>query len=308
MSRDTSFYYSFLVLPARKRSAIVAVWDFCRAVDDAVDQVMPDSAAELAPEVIPEVGPEVAPELALRGVLSDAARARAAEQLCGWRRELKDVYEGTPSTPQGIGLQPFVREFGLPREQFESLIDGVEMDLAHARYADFEALTGYCRRVASTVGLICLEIFGYRDPRARDFAVNLGLALQITNIIRDVAEDLRNGRVYLPTEDLERFAVSEADLRAGKVTPAIAALLRFECERAHRYYETAAAQLPRADAHSLVAAEIMGAIYFEILQRIERHGYDVFRERIRVPRPQRAAIALRVWLRALARRTLLHGR
>ena len=300
MSRDTSFYYSFLVLPARKRSAIVAVWDFCRAVDDAVDQVVP--------EPVPEAASEPASEPVLRGVLNDAARIHAADQLCGWRRELKDVYEGTPTTPQGIGLQPFVREFGLPREQFESLIDGVEMDLAHARYATFEALTGYCRRVASTVGLICLEIFGYRDPRSRDYAVNLGLALQITNIIRDVAEDLRNGRVYLPAEDLHRFAVSEADLQAGQVTPAIAALLRFECERAHRYYEAAAAQLPRADAYSLVAAEIMGAIYFEILQRIERQGYDVFSERVRVPRPQRAAIALRVWLRALARRTLMHGR
>ena len=300
MSRDTSFYYSFLVLPARKRSAIVAVWDFCRAVDDAVDQVVP--------EPVPEAASEPASEAALRGVLSDAARTHAKEQLCGWRRELKDVYEGTPSTPQGIGLQPFVREFGLPREQFESLIDGVEMDLAHARYATFEALTGYCRRVASTVGLICLEIFGYRDPRSREYAVNLGLALQITNIIRDVAEDLRNGRVYLPAEDLHRFAVSEADLQAGQVTPAISALLRFECERARRYYQAAAEQLPRADAYSLVAAEIMGAIYFEILQRIERQGYDVFSERVRVPRPQRAAIALRVWLRALARRTLMHGR
>jgi phytoene synthase len=303
MSRDTSFYYSFLVLPARKRSAIVAVWDFCRAVDDAVDEMVPEPEPEPASERASASASE-----ALRGVLSDATRARATAQLCGWRRELQDVYEGTPRTPQGIGLQPFVREFGLPRAQFESLIDGVEMDLAHARYPTFEALTGYCRRVASTVGLICLEIFGYRDPRARDFAVNLGLALQITNIIRDVAEDLRHGRVYLPTEDLERFAVSEADLRAGEVTPAIAALLRFECERAHRYYQTAAAQLPRADAYSLVAAEIMGAIYFEILRRIERHDYDVFSERIRVPRPQRAAIALRVWLRALARRTLMHGR
>jgi 15-cis-phytoene synthase len=286
MSRDTSFYYSFLVLPARKRSAIVAVWDFCRAVDDAVDQAEPERS----------------------GAPGDAARARAAEQLCEWRRELKNVYEGVPRTTQGIGLQPVVREFALPRDQFESLIDGVEMDLVPARYVTFEALTEYCRRVASTVGLICLEIFGYRDPRSREYAVSLGLALQITNIIRDVAEDLRSGRVYLPTEDLDRFAVSEADLRAGHVTPPISALLRFECERARRYYDAAAAQLPRADAYSLVAAEIMGAIYFEILQRIEARGYDVFRERIRVPRPRRAAIALRVWLRALAHRTVTHGR
>jgi phytoene synthase len=287
MSRDTSFYYSFLVLPARKRSAIVAVWDFCRAVDDAVDQVVP--------------------ELERSGIASDAARARASEQLCGWRRELKDVYEGTPATPQGQGLQPFVREFMLPRAQFESLIDGVEMDLTHARYATFDELAEYCRRVASTVGLICLEIFGYRDPRSRDYAVNLGLALQLTNIIRDVAEDLRSGRVYLPTEDLERFHVTEADLQAGVVTKPIAALLRFECERAHRLYQLAASQLPRTDAYSLVAAEIMGAIYFAILRRIERRGYDVFHERVRVPRPRRAAIALRVWLRALARHAIAPG-
>jgi len=284
MSRDTSFYCSFLVLPARKRGAIVAVWDFCRAVDDAVDQVVP--------------------ELERSGTPSDVARARATEQLCSWRRELKDVYEGTPRTPQGLGLQPFVREFTLPRAQFESLIDGVEMDLAQARYATFDALTEYCRRVASTVGLICLEIFGYRDARSREYAVSLGLALQLTNIIRDVAEDLRSGRVYLPTEDLQRFNVSEADLNAGIVTERIAALLRFECERAHRFYEAAAAQLPRADAYSLVAAEIMGAIYFEILRRIEQGGYDVFSQRVRVPRPQRAAIALRVWLRALTRHAL----
>ena len=158
--------------------------------------------------------------------------------------------------------------------------------------------------MASTVGLICVEIFGYRDPRSREYAVNLGLALQLTNIIRDVDEDLRSGRLYLPAEDLERFKVSEADLQAGVVTEPIAALLRFECERAHRHYEAASSQLPRADAYSLVAAEIMGAIYFEILRRIERRDYDVFRERVRVPRAQRAAIALRVWLRALARHAL----
>jgi len=279
MSRDTNFYYSFLVLPPVKRRAIVAVWDFCRAVDDAVDQVVPASARH--------------------GRLGPEARAKAAAQLCAWRDELRNIYEGTPVTAQGTALQPHVSEFNLPRRQFELLIDGVEMDLAHERYPTFAALTDYCHRVASTVGLICVEIFGYRDPRAQIFAEHLGLALQLTNIIRDVAEDLRSGRVYLPLEDLQRFGVSEGDLQAGRVTAGIAALLRFECERARSYYDRAAAQLPAADARTLVAAEIMGAIYFEILQRIERRGYDVFTERIRVPRPQRAAIALRVWLRSL---------
>jgi phytoene synthase len=279
MSRDTNFYYSFLVLPPRKRRAIIAVWDFCRAVDDAVDEVVPEE--EWA------------------GGLTDDARVKAAEQLGGWRGELAATYDGGPCTPQGIALQPFVREFDLPRKRFEELIDGVEMDLHQLRYETFAELVEYCRRVASAVGLICLEIFGYRNEAARTYAENLGLALQLTNIIRDVRSDIARGRIYLPTEDLQRFGVSEQDLRSGRLTPRVMELLRFECERAHGYYRRAAAQLPREDARSLVAAEIMGGIYFEILRRIERSGYDVFSSRIRVPRPRRAVIALRLWLKSL---------
>jgi 15-cis-phytoene synthase len=268
MSRDTSFYYSFLVLPPRKRRAIVAVWDFCRAVDDAVD-VLP----------LP-----------------------ADQPLAMWRVELNACYIGRePSTAQGKALQPFIREFSLPRQPFEDLIDGVEMDLSQVRYPTFHALAEYCRRVASTVGLICIEIFGYRDPKTPGYAVNLGMALQLTNIIRDIAVDLAQGRLYLPAEDLERFGVTEDDLRAGAVTGPIRDLLRFECERARYYYRCAADDLPAVDARSLLAAEIMGGIYFGILQRIERAGYNVFTRRIRVPRPARALIALRLWLRALLR-------
>ena len=279
MSRDTSFYYSFLVLPPAKRRAIIAVWDFCRAVDDAVDEVVPE------------------PEW--QGGLTPDARARAASQLSMWRRELAAAYDGEPQTDQGRALRPFIRDFGLPRQRFEELIDGVEMDLVQSRYETFDALEAYCRRVASAVGLICVEIFGYRDPLAREYAGSLGLALQLTNIVRDVAADARRGRIYLPEEDLVRFAVTEDDLRRGVVTPAVASLLRFECNRAREYYRRAAEQRPRVDAHSLMAAEIMGAIYFEILQRIERSGYDVFTRRIRVPRPYRAMLALRVWFRTL---------
>jgi phytoene synthase len=266
LSRDTSFYYSFLVLPPRKRNAIIAVWDFCRAVDDAVDE--------------------------------EEERTRAAEKLRAWRAELASCYNGTPpGTTEGKALQPYVGEFNLPRKPFEELIDGVEMDLNHARYPTFEALSEYCRRVASTVGLICVEIFGYRDPGTREYAVNLGMALQLTNIIRDVAVDLRNGRVYLPSDDLAKFGVREQSLRAGQVTPEVRALLAHECARAREFYQRAAALLPRRDARSLMAAEIMGAIYYEILQRIERAGYDVFSSRIRVPRPRRALIAARIFAR-----------
>ena len=279
MSRDTSFYYSFLVLPPRKRSAILAVWDFCRAVDDAVDEAAPADASG------------------------------AAEQLGMWRREVAACFEPnqSPSTEQGRTLKPFVREFNLPRAPFDELIRGVEMDLEQTRYATFEALTEYCGRVASMVGLICIEIFGYRDPATRSYAVDLGMALQLTNIVRDVATDLRRDRIYLPLEDLARFGVTEDALRAGKVTPEVRELLRHECERAREYYRRAAADLPPGDARSLVAAEIMGGIYFAILQRIERAGYDVFSRRIRVPRPHRAVIALRIWARTLLTATPHRG-
>jgi phytoene synthase len=280
VSRDTSFYYSFLMLPPRKRGAIVAVWDFCRAVDDAVD--------------------EVVPEAEWQGGLTPEAVARAQASLGMWRSEVQAMFAGgEPSTEQARALKPVAREFGLPREPFETLIDGVEMDLEHARYATFADLTTYCRKVASTVGLICVEIFGYRDPGTRDYAVSLGMALQLTNIIRDVATDLRRGRVYLPAEDLSRFGVSVEDLQSGAVTPPVRALLRYQCGRAREFYRRAASELPAVDARSLVAAEIMGGIYFAILERIERADYDVFSSRIRVPRPQRALLALGIWGRTL---------
>jgi phytoene synthase len=276
MSRDTSFYYSFLVLPPHKRSAIIAVWDFCRAVDDAVDE---------------------APASDARG---------AAEQLAMWRTELAACYDPaqSPSTAQGRTLKPVVHEFNLPRAPFDELIRGVEMDLERVRYETFDALAEYCGCVASMVGLICVEIFGYRDPRTRSYAVNLGMALQLTNIVRDVATDLGRDRIYLPIEDLERFGVTPQALREGKMTPALRDLIRYECERARDYYRRAASDLPAEDARSLVAAEIMGGIYFAILRRIERAGYDVFSRRIRVPRPHRAVIALRIWLRTLTRHTI----
>jgi len=276
MSRDTSFYYSFLVLPPLKRRAIVAVWDFCRAVDDAVDEIAP--------------GPD-------ERVLSPAAREKAAAELSQWRDEIDALYDDgrEPRSRQARALRPFVREFALPRGEFESLVDGVEMDLGSVCYPTFDGLTGYCRRVAGTVGLICLDIFGYRDPVSRDYALNLAIALQLTNIIRDVASDLVQGRIYLPTEDLVRFGVTEADLREGQVTEKVRALLAFECSRTREYYRRASAILPAVDRRRLVAAEIMGGIYFGILQRIERAGYDVFSSRIRVPRQRRLLIALRIW-------------
>jgi phytoene synthase len=279
VARDTSFYYAFLMLPPAKRNAIVAVWDFCRAVDDAVDEAVP-------------LG---------EWPLSSAARATAAGELMLWRSELDRCFGGaTPATAQGRALKPLVSTFQLPRQPFDDLIDGVAMDLGRDRYQTLEQLLEYCRRVASAVGLICIEIFGVRDEAARDYAINLGLALQLTNIIRDVGVDLARGRVYLPQEDLTRFRCTEDDLRRGRVTPELRALLAFQVARARQYFVRAAQALRRTNARRLVAAEIMGAVYQEILKRIERNDYDVFSTVVRVPRPARAMIAIATWTKTVA--------
>ena len=183
---------------------------------------------------------------------------------------------------------------------FEDLIDGVAMDLQCNRYETFEELRQYCLRVASAVGLICVEIFGYRDLQTRDYAIDLGIALQLTNIIRDVAPDLQRDRMYIPVEDLQRFGCTEDDLRAGVVTDKVRRLLAFQVERARRFYRKAETALPRHDERRLVAARIMGAIYFELLRSIERTGYDVFRHRVRVGRPRQAVIAAFTWLKVMA--------
>jgi phytoene synthase len=265
--RATSFYYSFLALPADKRDAIVAVWDICRAIDDAVDEP------------------------------GDRDPVTA---LAEWREEIARLYRGRePATPQGKRLAPFIGRFSLPRSGFEDLIDGVAMDLERSRYDTFEELRQYCLRVASAVGLICVEIFGYRDLHTRDYAIDLGIALQLTNIIRDVAPDLERGRLYIPVEELNRFGCTEEDLRAGLVTENVRRLLAFQVERARRFYAKADASLPRRDERRLVAARIMGAIYSELLGSIERGGYDVFRRRVRVGRPRQAVIAGLTWLKVM---------
>ena len=269
MPRDTSFAYSFLVLPPVKRDAIVAVWDFCRAVDDEVDE----------------------------GETRTAAQRRAG--LASWRREVAACYgEGVPQTPQGRNLAPHVARHGLPRAAFEALIDGCEMDVEPGRFATFADLRVYCYRVASTVGLVCIEIFGYRNPATRQYAEELGIALQLTNILRDVPADLGRGRLYLPLDELAAHGVTEADLAHGVVTPQVRALLERQATRARDQFGRAEGLLPPEDAAGLLAARIMGAIYQQLLVRIAARDYDVFSSRIRVPRWRKAWIAASLWLHA----------
>ena len=262
----SNFFYAFLCLPRPQREAIYAVYAFCRIVDDAVD----------------------------------LGRDREEQQraLRQWREEIARVYGGTPEHPAAQRLQDAVRIFPIPREALLEVIAGVEMDLERATYETFEDLYPYCYRVASAVGLCCIEIFGYEDPRAREYAVNLGIALQLTNILRDVHADALAGRVYVPQEDLRRFRVSVEDLVAGRYSPNFVELMAFEARVAHRYYERAWAALPPGDARRLFAAEIMGRTYFALLRAIEARRFQVFGKRVGLATVHRIGIALTCWLRA----------
>jgi phytoene synthase len=262
----SNFFYAFLCLPRVQREAIYACYAFCRIVDDAVDLV--------------------------------ADRAAQRAEIQRWREEIARVYEGRPEHPAGQRLQVAVRRFPIPRAALDEIIAGVEMDMDHPTYETFDQLYPYCYRVASAVGLCCIEIFGYSDPRAREYAVNLGLALQLTNILRDVQVDARIGRVYLPQVDLRRFGVTADDLAQGRHTPAFVELMAFEAARAHEYYRRAWAALPAVDARRLFAAEIMGHTYFALLREIEARRFDVFSRRVTVPTTRRLAIALRCWIGA----------
>jgi phytoene synthase len=262
----SNFFYAFLFLPRREREAIYAVYAFCRIVDDAVD---------------------------LGG---DRTVQRA--ELGRWRDEIARVYHGAPTHPAGQRLQEAVRAFSIPQAALEEIIAGVEMDLEPATYETFEDLEVYCYRVASAVGLCCIEIFGYTDPRARDYAVNLGIALQLTNILRDVGADARAGRVYLPQEDLRRFGVTRDDLAASRYTQPFVELARFEAARARDYYRRAREALPPGDRGRLFAAEIMGRTYLALLEAMEARQFRVLEERVALPSRRRMAIALRGWLGA----------
>jgi phytoene synthase len=273
MTRSTSFYFSFLALPGPKRRAITAVFDFCRAVDDAVD------------------------------LETDPVRIEAALDL--WRGEVARVFTGgEPVTEQGRQLQPFVDVNHLPRQHFDALVDGVAMDAAGTQYRTFADLEPYCHRVASAVGLICAEIFEYREKGVLDYARDLGVALQLTNILRDVGVDFRNGRRYLPDEDLARFGCTWDDIARevneagqGVKSERVRALLAFQGARAREFFARAVAALPKTDARRFVPAEIMRAVYWELLMRIERGNYDVFTQVVRVPRPAQARLAIGTWWR-----------
>jgi phytoene synthase len=261
----SSFYYAFQILSAEKRRAIYALYAFCRVVDDCVDE--PDGEGEPG--------------------------------LVRWLAEVHRCYAGRPETELGRELAEAVARFPIPRSSFEQIVAGCRMDIETQRYATWADLRLYCERVASAVGVASIEIFGYDDPRSREYAIELGLALQLTNILRDVAADAARDRVYLPLEDLARFGVSDQALLAHAREPRSArpagldALLAFEAGRAREHYAAARVLLPEADRRSLLAAEIMGAVYRAVLEEWLRRGMPVGGPKLSLSRPRKAWIALR---------------
>ena len=262
-SSGSSFYYSFLFLPPNRRRAITALYAYCREVDDVVDEC-------LDPQI-------------------------AATKLAWWRTELDRLYAGNPEHPVTQALLPVLKEFALPQEQLLEIIDGMEMDLQQTRYLDFKALSLYCYRVASVVGLLAAEIFGYTDRATQKYAHDLGLAFQLTNIIRDVGEDARRGRVYLPIDELQRFNVPVADILNSRYSDNFKALMEFQIERAEQYYAQAMGQLPAADRKAQRPGLVMAAIYRAVLEEIKRDGCQVLSQRTSLTPIRKLWIAWRTW-------------
>ncbi len=260
----SSFYYSFLFLPAERRRAIIALYAFCREVDDVVDECH---------------------DLAL-----------ASTKLAWWRQEVGRIVDGQPQHPVGQALQAAGRDFNLPAEQLLEIIDGMEMDLQQSRYLDFKGLSLYCYRVASVVGLLSAEIFGYRDRQTLKYAHDLGMAFQLTNIIRDVGEDARRGRIYIPIDELQRFNVPAADLLNARYSDNFVALMRFQAERAEKYYAQAFAQLPAVDRKSQRPGLIMAAIYRTLLDEIRAENFQVLHQRIALTPVRKLWLAAKTWI------------
>lgn len=262
----SSFYYSFMFLPAERRQAITALYAFCREVDDVVDECHDLSLAQT--------------------------------KLEWWRQEVGRVYGGTPTHPVGHALKDVLQRFRLPQEQLLEIIDGMAMDLSQTRYLDFKGLQLYCYRVASVVGLLAAEIFGYQDRQTLKYAHDLGIAFQLTNIIRDVGEDARRGRIYLPIEDLQRFNVPAKDILEARYSDAFRALMAFQAERAEKFYDQAFAQLPAVDRKAQRPGLVMAAIYRTLLREIAADGFKVLDRRTSLTPLRKVWLAGTTWLRA----------
>lgn len=262
----SSFYYSFLFLPTQRRQAITALYAFCREVDDVVDETHDPSIARTTLE--------------------------------WWRREVHNMLSGSPNHPVTRALQPHLSSFNLRGEHLLAVIDGMEMDLTQTRYLDYPALQRYCWHVASVVGIMSASIFGYSDERTLRYAEKLGLAFQLTNIIRDVGEDARRGRIYLPISELQQFQVTAAEILNATHSERFEALMRFQTARAQVLYDEAFAALPTDDRRAQRPGLIMAAIYRTLLGEIEHDGFHVLQQKISLTPLRKLWLAWKTWVRA----------
>lgn len=260
-----NFYFAFLTLPARQRQAIYVAYTFCRYCDDSVD--------------------------------AEGTAEEKMARVSRLRHMLSETYYGRAQEPLFIGLADVAARYGIPQEYFQQVLSGVESDLVKTRYADFEELRQYCYQVASIVGLIGIHIFGYRGSEsARQHAIDLGLAMQLTNICRDIREDWEFGRVYLPQDEMRHFGVTEDDLATGKVTDPFANLLQYQIDRARKYFVSGRSLLPYLPRRSRACPAALGFIYGGVLDRIERAGYNVFDDRVTVSKRAKLGLMAKAWL------------
>ncbi len=270
---------AFILLPKPKRDAMAALYAFCREVDDMADE-------------------------------DTVSVVERREGLAAWRADVKRACEGAqPEFPVNQELQLVIRDYKLPFQLFDELIKGCEMDLETTRYETYEQLELYCHRVASVVGLLSIEIFGYQSPKCRDYAIALGQALQLTNILRDVHNDAARGRIYLPLAELRNCSVTEAEILRGEYSDRYARLAAGVADRARYYYQIARQSLPAADRPAMVAAEMMGSVYWRLLRKLEQQNFHVFGPTpVRLSRPHKLALIFRSWLRyVLGRKTSDYG-
>jgi len=258
-----NFYYAFLTLPKPRRRAIYAVYAFSRLADDIADE--------------------------------DGRTERKVEALEGCRMSLRSALAGNPEGPILTALADAANTYAIPEHLLAAIVDGVEMDLTRTRYATFDELQEYCHRVASAPGLVSIRIFGYTDPRAEQYAIDLGLAMQLTNIMRDIREDADRGRIYFPQDEIKRFGVTEEHLLAGIIDPAFVEMMRFQAARARALFDSGAQLFPLLNPRSRGCAAGLHHLYSKLLDRIERRGFDVFSERVSLPVWVKLRLTFTLW-------------
>jgi phytoene synthase len=261
----SSFYYSFLFLPPERRRAITALYAFCREVDDTVDETTDQSVARI--------------------------------KLAWWRTEVAAMYKGAPTHPVTQALQPHLAPYKLEEQHLQAIIDGMEMDLDQSRYLDYPGLRKYCWHVAGVVGILSASIFGVTNPRTLEYAEKLGLAFQLTNIIRDVGDDARKGRIYLPVNELQQFGVTAADILNFRHSEKFEALMKFQSDRAQGIYDEALALLPKEDRRAQRPGLMMAAIYRTVLDEIERDNFMVLNQRISLTPLRKLWLAWKTYVR-----------